>query len=490
MVGTVRRLAGGGAVEWFNSNSETWHAAVYHDDIRDFLIAQASALGAYRYPHGVGNLPNDITAFKRGAITQKQRDWGADRAHWPAILYQYEPTKPAPKTPRPDHWKTAAGELILDIVNDPVLNYTELPDTISSCEKPAFLEAWFRSNSRIIMKDIRARMLQDPKGEWDGGVDPIRSGTLGMRMTRLRETHGMISWRKKKGSEQIKTYLDSILPQACKDANSIKDFRVLYPHERFALHLGNIGQMPERSHAGIKDLSEEKKLAVNQEARTKYESIKAAFEAKQAAGTTALEPKESSSSEIDLEALLELEEADDSDAGDALQNLDLSAEYDNDDWLSNLMPRSQANVDDSNAGAKVNELEIAGVHRDEGSPASVADTTDTDDEGDFLALDAEHQVHQDLLFQLLAPTRLQFVTFTGRQPASTTATTSYYEQWEELQVELEEYWDAAATQGQVPELIGLAHLTRSEIRWNKPTETRTFPRNTMMLIAQLLADFE
>ncbi|MCJ1320139.1 hypothetical protein MMC15_005477 [Xylographa vitiligo] len=338
------------------------------------------------------------------------------------------------------------------------------------------------------MKDIRGRMLQDPKGNWDGGVDPIRSGTLGMRLTRLRETHGMISWRKKKGSEQIQAYLDSLLPQACKDANSIKDFRVLHPHEKFAMHLGNIGQMPERSHANTKDLSNEKKAAVNQEAHAKYESLKATFEAKQAAGVAETEPF--SSSEIDLEALLETEESDNSDAEGALRDLNLGAEYDNDDWLSSLMLRTQANVSDNKAEVEVGKLETASARRNEGSLAGVSDTSDTDDEDDFLGLEAEHQVHQDLLFQLLAPSRDQFLTLTGRQPTPTTATASYHAQWDELQIELEEYWNAASIQGKEPYLVGLLRLTRAEIRWNDPTETRIFPQSTMVLIAQLLVDFE
>ncbi|MCJ1282963.1 hypothetical protein MMC26_002290 [Xylographa opegraphella] len=485
MVGTVRQRAVGDGVEWFDPEHETWHAAVYHDDIRDSLIAQASTLGAYRYPHGVGTLPNDITAYKH-----EQRDWGADRAHWPAILYQYEPTVPAPRTPRADHWKTEAGEFILDIVNDPLLDYAKLPPTISSCEKPAFLEAWFRSNSRIVMKDIRGRMPQDPKGNWDGGLDPIRSGTLGMRMTRFRETHGMISWRRKKGSEQIKAYMDSILPQACKDANSIRGFRVLHPHEKYALHLGNIGQMPERSHAGTKDLSDERKAAVNKIARAKYESLKAAFEAKQAAGNGTVDPDTSSSSESDLEDISEPEHDEDSNAEDALQNLDLSGEYEDDDWLSSLVPARQADVNERDEESRATGLDSTGTSRDEEKPAGAAHGSDTDDEDGFLSLRAEHQVHQVLLFQLLVPSRLQFATITGRQPAPTTATGSYNEQWEELQVELEEHWDASGLQDQVPELIGLARLTRSEIRWNNPAETRTFPRDTMILIAQLLVDFD
>ncbi|MCJ1393448.1 hypothetical protein MMC18_006323 [Xylographa bjoerkii] len=504
MVGTVRRLADGGSVEWFDPDRETWRmlthprtgralqlltyskdAAVYHDDIRDSLIAQASALGAYRYPHGTGTLPNDTTSYK-----EEQRDWGADRAHWPPILYQYEPTKPAPRTPRPSHWKTEAGDLILDIVNNPLLDYAELPHTISSCEKPAFLEAWLRSNSRIVMKDIRARMLQDPRGDWDGGVDPIRSGTLGMRMTRLRETHGMISWRRKKGSDQIKNYLDSLLPQACKDANSIKDFRVLHPHEKYALHLNNIGQMPERGHANGKDLSDKKKAAVNREARAKYESLKAAFEEQQAAGTYALGHGASSSSETELEALLDLEERDEDDAAGALRNLDLGAEYDNDDWLSSLQPRNQANVNDNHAGAGVGEPGSASASREESSPTNDAENSERNEEIGFLDLQAIEQVHQDLLFQLLAPTRRHFATLTGHQPTRTTPTASYHEQWDELQMELEEHWDAARSQGQEPDLVGLARLTRAEIRWNNPAEARAFPADTMILIARLLVDFE
>ena len=418
----------------------------------------------------------------------EQRDWGADRAHWPPILFQYESTKPAPRIPKANHWKTSNGEFILDIVNDPLLDYTELPHTISSCEEPAFLEAWFRSNSRIVMKDIRGRMLQDPTGGWDGGVDPIRSGTLGMRMTRLRETHGMISWRKKKGSEQIKAYLDSILPQACKDANSIKDFRDLHPHERFAMHLGNAGQMPERSHASDKDLSEEKKAAVNQKARDRYDYLEAKFESKKAASTAATKQNGSSSNESDSEELLEQEEEEESDPEDALQKLDLDAEYDSEDWLDSLISTNQTTT---NAEVGTSKLGTTDTGDDEGLQAgTAADVSDTEAEDDFLALEAEHQVHQNLLFQLLAPTRAQFTALTGRQPTASTTTTSYYAQWDEIQTEFDSNWDNAGRQGQVPDLIGLVRLTRSEIRWNSSTETRSFPRDTMILIAQLLVDFD
>ena len=70
MVGTVRHLVDGGPVEWYDPEREMWRmytdpktfeeawlltyhkvAAVYHDDIRDSLIAQANAQGTYRKFH-------------------------------------------------------------------------------------------------------------------------------------------------------------------------------------------------------------------------------------------------------------------------------------------------------------------------------------------------------------------------------------------------------------------------------------------------------
>ena len=326
-------------------------------------------------------------------------------------------------------------------------------------------------------------MLQDPKGDWDGGVDPIRGGTLGMRMTRLRETHGMISWRKKKGSDQIKTYLDSILPQACKDANSIKGFRQLHPHEKYALHLGNIGQFPERSRAGAKDLSDEKKTTVNKEARARYESLKAAFEAKQAASTSESSSASGTGSEDDSS---EPDSEDDEDAEDALRNLDLGQ----DDNTSGTQSSGKADTDDDEAGPHASDSESANEDDEGESINDDVDAPGSDDDSGFLELDAETQAHRDLLHQLLEPSRRQFASLTGGPPVPTTPTASYNEQWWELQAALEEHWTAAGSQGEAPELLGLLRLTRAVILWNSQTEIPRLSGDTIVRIAQLLAGFD
>ncbi|MCJ1412782.1 hypothetical protein MMC19_006880 [Ptychographa xylographoides] len=275
-MGLVRRTADGQGVEWWNPGTKRWCPAVYHDDIRDALLAAMDQQGSYKYPnaHGVGPQPNDRTAFH-----PDHQNWDSDRENWPPLLYQYKPTPADLSKQPPGYWYTPNGEIILDSGDDPLLNYTELPVAISSCEKPEFLLTYRRSNLTIRTKDLRARMPRYPKGNTGGTADQIRLGTLDMSMTRFRARAGMVSWVKKKGSDSIEAYMDSLLPKHCHESNSIKRFRNLHPYEIAEMHLKNVGQFPERSK-GVKDLSIKKKTATIQKEEARVKKLRAKFIAK------------------------------------------------------------------------------------------------------------------------------------------------------------------------------------------------------------------
>ena len=171
------------------------------------------------------------------------------------------------------------NKIVLDINDDPILDYHEMPAAVSSKLEAPFMEAISRLNNNIQIKDIRARMPRNPHGQWDGSSqDPIRIGNLSMAMTRFRAKSGLLSWGKRDGSQAIEEYLESLLPQACKDANSTRDFRDLFPHEMAEMRLQNIGRFPERSRMHD-DCSEARKETVQRAALAKIERLKQKFDA-------------------------------------------------------------------------------------------------------------------------------------------------------------------------------------------------------------------
>ena len=233
-----------------------------------------------------------------------QRDWGTEREHWPAVLKQYEPRCNDRRKPKPGLWITLEGQVVLDINDNAILAYAELPATISSEIEPEFLIAFHRLNHNITMPDIRARMLRHPTGKRSRqGVDgdPIRTGNLSMRMTRCREKAGMFSWQKRVGSSDIKAYIDALLPQRCRDENSIANFRDLYPHEIAGMRLVLVGKHPERTR-GKKDYSTQKEDRLYQEQLRRYRSLKAKFDEDQRLRQDQLNRRKRSHVEDDTES--------------------------------------------------------------------------------------------------------------------------------------------------------------------------------------------
>ena len=336
-----------------------------------------------------------------------QEDWGEDRSQWPAILYQYEPRQGDVSHKKPPIWTTQDGYVILDIENDPVMAFEEIPDTISSVIEAPFLEAFCRLNQHIKIKDIRARMLRDPteQGEWNGdGKDPIRIGNLSMKMTRFRERSGMITWGRRAGSTNIKAYLDSILPQVCKDENSIRRFRDLHKHERAAMHLSNIGKFPERGR-GKKDLSD-RPLSTVSESLTgnDEESIGAGVDDTDGAEDELAEPMENE------------------------QPMNDGIAYDNE--------VDTENIDNTN----------------------------------FLSAAPTSLRHQELVHHLLEPTREEYRCCTSQDPPETNPELSYLSQYWVIQAAFETYWEEHRPVGletaTPPQLVGVMDIVPSKISWN------------------------
>ncbi|MCJ1260544.1 hypothetical protein MMC22_000406 [Lobaria immixta] len=138
-------------------SGDCWKQAIYHEELRGQLIAEASLLGEYDHPRERGIANNDVTSF-----LPSQRDWGPDRdLHWPKIkdnvLHRFERNEYPILDYKQEVW-FHAGKIALDLDNHAILKYHVLPATLSSVISGRDMEAMKRLNLRIGRKDFRARV--------------------------------------------------------------------------------------------------------------------------------------------------------------------------------------------------------------------------------------------------------------------------------------------------------------------------------------------
>lgn len=136
-----------------------WREAVYHNDIRDELLAIASNNGRdqYDYPRERGMDWNDQTAF-----LAEHRHWRSEPEHWHLITDDILNRVDRAKYPRPKYPIVPMmhnGRIVLDKENYPVRVFHQLPLTLSSQMEGWLLEAITRLDLRIEKTDIRARMV-------------------------------------------------------------------------------------------------------------------------------------------------------------------------------------------------------------------------------------------------------------------------------------------------------------------------------------------
>lgn len=198
------------------------------------------------YSREKGTAAGDITAFH-----PDQKDWAFEERHLrPDILHQYE--KRGYQNPSyPVQIWLYNGAVVLDHRNQPILDFKNMPKAISSQVEGGLQEAITRQDSRIDANDFRVRMPLDPKGQ--GVMSRPCLSAIGMRRSRFRWRAGYLSWTPRTGSDDLKKYLDSILPADCKAANSTRDFRELRPSEIKRMTLENRGK--HLSRAGKRMLS-------------------------------------------------------------------------------------------------------------------------------------------------------------------------------------------------------------------------------------------
>lgn len=229
---------------------------MYHNDIREDLLAIASNDGqdVYDYPRKRGTDAFDETAF-----LASQKAWrGEDRQHWSTVADNILNRFESRGYQGPDSevgWMYFGDRVVLDQNNNPVRDFDHLPATLSSAVEPWLLEAISRLDGRIVKIDLQARMPTTYTGSSGRPRTLITPAAIGNRTMRFRETHGLISWMSKAGSDPWKNFVRSKLTPTQIANNSTEGFGTFTKADIQAAKRENEGKFLEK--AGSKRLSDD-----------------------------------------------------------------------------------------------------------------------------------------------------------------------------------------------------------------------------------------
>ncbi|KAL8868670.1 MAG: hypothetical protein Q9174_004837 [Haloplaca sp. 1 TL-2023] len=275
----------GGQLEWFDKVRKAWRPAVYHSDIRRQLVEEASQAGTYRMvtikllktmiltfvghemSHGKDRL--DVTAFHPMFANN-----GAQREHWPKILLQYLSTPADYQDQKPGIWTWHDGRVILDLNDDAMRNFAELPVTLASNADAWLLQACMRLNNNINYQDFRGRM---PGGLKDHAADPLRRTRISVHLLTFRKYACCLTWKVARTIDHQRQYLDKKLPIRCHRLNSTESFRNLDAWEVAELESLSAGKCLSKSRGTVKDTSAERSRALVNRKMEQVKKLKKKF---------------------------------------------------------------------------------------------------------------------------------------------------------------------------------------------------------------------
>lgn len=392
--------------------------AVYHQDYRHVWMRQWPS-NHYVHPRKSGNMIEDGTCYY-----PPHHNWSEDRNHWPAVLFQYKPDISIRGRNKPRNLITQEGWLVIDLNAKPVRDFHSIPFALSSKAEPFLLEAIMRENydSDILVQDLRARM----PGALVSGVDTIRTGTLSMAMSRFRRQAACISWSAKVGSDNIKEYLDALLPPNCLRANSTVGFRNLYLHEFHEVELMNAGLFPNKAKPYNKDFSDENKEKQFEKVAEKYRNKRKQFDG--SSDFTATYYKVMANRE----------------ANEAASNAQTT-----DDGFQDDVSMTDESEEDGSV------LQDSGFHEPESSSLI-----------DFRNLLPVTARQVELIQAMLEPARIQFRSLIYIEPPQTDTNADYLTQYNRLQSAITKEISDMGMDFPGLQLIGLSVFTDSKWDWN------------------------
>lgn len=176
---------------------------------------------------------------------------------------------------KPDYWYLHDGRVIIDMNNDAMYDYPEMPTTLARNADPWLLLTLMRMNNTISLQDIRGRMI----GEQNRArADPMGRNRISMNMQRFRKFACCLTWNAIRAVDVQRDYLDKKLPRRCIRQNSTKSFRTLYGWEVAELDTIDAGKYMNRTRAKERDTSKAKSNAVYEEKALIARTMRKAFD--------------------------------------------------------------------------------------------------------------------------------------------------------------------------------------------------------------------
>lgn len=177
--------------------------------------------------------------------------------NWAEILYVFERKGRNPPKDSPVNWKVGRRVVLAGGDSKPILDYKDIPATLSTELAGRDMEAIKRTDPRIGQRDFIARMPMKYTTKTRKRREIKSSSWIGMEMTRFRQKQGMLSWVGREGSGTIRDALWDRLPRWNKENNTIRGLPPPSALEQEQVRAGNVGKFTK--NAGVRALTEEER---------------------------------------------------------------------------------------------------------------------------------------------------------------------------------------------------------------------------------------
>lgn len=172
--------------------------------------------------------------------------------NWAPILYVFEKKDKNPPKDNPVNWKVGRRVVLAGRDSKPILDYKDIPATLSTELAGRDMEAIKRTDPRIRQRDFIARMPMKYTTKTGKRRKAKSASWIGMEMTRFRQKHGMLSWVGREGSDVIRNALWKRLPKKNREKNTIRGLPPPSALEQEEVREGNLGKFTK--NAGVRAL--------------------------------------------------------------------------------------------------------------------------------------------------------------------------------------------------------------------------------------------
>ncbi|KAL8743997.1 MAG: hypothetical protein Q9184_008048, partial [Pyrenodesmia sp. 2 TL-2023] len=205
------------------------------------------------------------------------KDYGQNRENWPEILFKYLPHQSDLCRVKPDYWYLHDGRVVVDLNNDAMFDYPEMPYTLAKNAEGWLLTTLMRLNSTITLQDLRGRMTG---GQGRNRADPLGRNRISMNMQRFRKFACCLTWNTIREVDVQRDYFEKRLPRRCFRQNSTKSFRLLHHWEVAELDSIDAGKFLSRTQNRAGNRSTAQAEEVYEKKVEDARALKEAFEMK------------------------------------------------------------------------------------------------------------------------------------------------------------------------------------------------------------------